>query len=340
MVKKLLTLACLTLPLSLAAANEAVVAPESNIDWSTVGQGDRLPGGVIERMSLAAALKLAAEQYEKTHIAHPIIDKDNVIYPYGKERPVVVCSPLRICTIEFNSDELIRQLLIGDQVNWSMEAGLSGDPGSPSPMVFLKPTTVGLSTNLVVTTSRRTYQIYLESSDTRFTPKISFYYPDEMLRELHSQEQLLALQHAQRKTYEETSLFVGGRSSSEHGTTHPTDLNLDYEISAESGERGFFGGYKKTAMPVWAPSTVFDDGAQVFIRLPALRGREAPALVIRDHNGDNVIVNYRLHNGYYVVDRLFEEAILLTGVGKNQQRVVIRKISNKKPRREGFSEQY
>ena len=36
-------------------------------------------------------------------------------------------------------------------------------------------------------------------------------------------------------------------------------------------------------------------------------------------------MNYRLRQPYYVVDKLFETALLITGVGKHQERVTIRR---------------
>jgi len=35
------------------------------------------------------------------------------------------------------------------------------------------------------------------------------------------------------------------------------------------------------------------------------------------------MVNYRVKGNYYVVDRLFSDAILIAGVGRNQDRVTI-----------------
>ena len=35
------------------------------------------------------------------------------------------------------------------------------------------------------------------------------------------------------------------------------------------------------------------------------------------------MVNYRVRGNYYVVDRLFDQAVLLAGVGREQDRVTI-----------------
>jgi type IV secretory pathway VirB9-like protein len=50
---------------------------------------------------------------------------------------------------------------------------------------------------------------------------------------------------------------------------------------------------------------------------------DAPALLIASGGGTQM-VNYRVVDGdCYVVDRLFDKAILLSGVGREQDRVTI-----------------
>jgi type IV secretion system protein VirB9 len=76
---------------------------------------------------------------------------------------------------------------------------------------------------------------------------------------------------------------------------------------------------------------VFDDGTHVFIHMPeAMRVTEAPALFVHTRAGDVALVNYRLRQQYYVVDKLFDTAVLLVGVGDRQERVTIRRLA---PRR-------
>jgi type IV secretory pathway VirB9-like protein len=58
---------------------------------------------------------------------------------------------------------------------------------------------------------------------------------------------------------------------------------------------------------------------------------EAPILlVVRKDGGlftdeESVQVNYRLQNDRYIVDSIFEKAILVAGVGSGQDRVMIRR---------------
>jgi type IV secretion system protein VirB9 len=65
----------------------------------------------------------------------------------------------------------------------------------------------------------------------------------------------------------------------------------------------------------------------VFIQMPdAMRVTEAPALLVKTRAGDTSLVNYRLRQSYYVVDKLFDTAVLVVGVGRHQERVTIRRV--------------
>ncbi len=71
---------------------------------------------------------------------------------------------------------------------------------------------------------------------------------------------------------------------------------------------------------------VFDDGTHVYMQMPeAMRVTEAPALLVQTRAGDTALVNYRLRQHYYVVDKLFETAVLVVGVGTHQERVTVRR---------------
>jgi type IV secretion system protein VirB9 len=96
--------------------------------------------------------------------------------------------------------------------------------------------------------------------------------------------------------------------------TVATNVNLDalnfaYKVSVEKGH------------PSWTPTRVFDDGRKTFVRFPAsMLNREAPVLFVLSAAGEIQIVNYRVRDDYYVVDRLFERAELR--LGQKDQEIV------------------
>ena len=72
------------------------------------------------------------------------------------------------------------------------------------------------------------------------------------------------------------------------------------------------------------PLRVFDDGAKTFIQMPTeIQHREAPVLVVIGTDGKGEMTNYRVKQHTYVVDRLFDRADLVLGVGKKAQKVEI-----------------
>ena len=92
-------------------------------------------------------------------------------------------------------------------------------------------------------------------------------------------------------------------------------MNFDYDVSGSAP---------------WKPLRVYNDGVKTIIQMPATMAQtEAPTLlVVRKDGGwfsedETVIVNYRLQNDRYIVDAVFDKAILIAGVGSNQARVTI-----------------
>ena len=94
----------------------------------------------------------------------------------------------------------------------------------------------------------------------------------------------------------------------------PGQLNFDYTISGPQ-------------VP-WKPIRAFDDGTHVYIQMPTgMKSSEAPALMVAAGSGSQM-VNYRVRGDYYVVDRLFDQAVLVAGVGRQQDRETIQYSGN------------
>ena len=66
--------------------------------------------------------------------------------------------------------------------------------------------------------------------------------------------------------------------------------------------------------PPWRPVSAFDDGSKVYIEMPSgIAQGEAPPLFVIGPEGDGQLVNYRVRQNYYIVDRLFAAAELRHG---------------------------
>ena len=246
----------------------------------------------------------AAMKAWKANGEAPIIRKDEFVqYPYGLTEAVVTCQPLRVCDIELEAGEEILNVSLGDSNRWLASPAFSGDGEGLTPHVLVKPTELGIATNAVITTTRRTYYLGLVSrTDAAHVRRVKFYYPQDLVQQANGIFRANAMQRQQdqRTTIARLPRFA------------PEALNFNYQIEGDD-------------VP-WKPVRAFDDGTHVYIQMPqAMRVTEAPALLVQTRTGDAALVNYRLRQPYYVVDKLFETALLITGVGKHQERVTIRR---------------
>ena len=246
----------------------------------------------------------AAMKAWKANGQAPIIRKDEFVqYPYGLTEAVVTCQPLRVCDIELEAGEEILNVSLGDSNRWLASPAFSGDGEGLTPHVLVKPTELGIATNAVITTTRRTYYLGLVSrTDAAHVRRVKFYYPQDLVQQANGIFRANAMQRQQdqRTTIARLPRFA------------PEALNFNYQIEGDD-------------VP-WKPVRAFDDGTHVYILMPqAMRVTEAPALLVQTRTGDAALVNYRLRQPYYVVDKLFETALLITGVGKHQERVTIRR---------------
>ena len=132
--------------------------------------------------------------------------------------------------------------------------------------------------------------------------EVEFYYPEELLTAMNDADGAGA-KAKQRSAINPTG--DAGASTNNVAAVDPGHLNFSYEVSGPN-------------VP-WKPVRAYDDGAHVFIQMGAgMSTNDAPALLIASSGGTQM-VNYRVVDGdCYVVDRLFDTAILLSGVGREQ----------------------
>jgi type IV secretion system protein VirB9 len=227
-----------------------------------------------------------------------------VLYPYGgRSEPIVDCAPLRTTDIQLQPGETITDVAMGDTERWMATPAASGDPRNPVPHLAVKPQLPGIETNLTIYTTKHIYHLLLRSRG-RAMQEVEFYYPDELLA---------AMKAADAKAAKAKQEAVDPPGDSDNvvrvANVDPAELNFSYSVTGPN-------------VP-WKPIRAFDDGAHVYIQMPAgMKTSEAPALLI-DAGGGTQMVNYRVEGNYYVVDRLFNQALLVSGVGREQDRVTV-----------------
>src|SRR5437867_11531488 len=167
----------------------------------------------------------AAMKAWKANGQAPIIRKDEFIqYPCGLAEAVVTCQPLRVCDIELEAGEEILNVSLGDSSRWLVSPAFSGDAEGLTPHVLVKPTELGIATNAVITTTRRTYYLGLVSrTDATHVRRVKFYYPQDLVQLANG---IFRAKAAQRKQDQQTTV---GRLS----RLAPESLNFNYQTEGD-----------------------------------------------------------------------------------------------------------
>src|SRR6266480_3974891 len=241
-----------------------------------------------------------SNDWEAAHNIPAVGNDGRVVYTYGAGLPIVVCAPLHVCMVELEPGEkIIGEPHIGDSIRWEIAPTASGSGPDSTPILIIKPRISGLDTTMVVPTDRRAYYIRLQSKPAEYVARVAFTYPEDHNRQW---QVFLAKQHEQEQQ-EKTHRVA------ELPNNAVENLYWKYAIK---------GGSSSTR-----PVHVMDDGVKTYIQMPqeAIH-RELPVLVVKTPDGSEM-VNYRVKDNIYIVDRLFDRAALLLGVGKHQTKVEI-----------------
>ncbi|MCY0386739.1 P-type conjugative transfer protein TrbG [Robbsia sp. Bb-Pol-6] len=227
----------------------------------------------------------------------------SINWPYlpGKQYPVM-CAVLHVCDVALQAGEKVNGVNVGDP-RYTIEPAVTGSGAEQVVHLILKPLDVGLDTTLVLTTNRRTYHFRLRSSRSHLMPFMSFTYPEDAMTKWKTIRAREA-QTREQRTMPKTGEYLG-------------DLDFDYAIDGAAR---------------WKPIRVYNDGSKTIIQMPpAMRQSEAPALLVLRkeggpfHEPETHMVNYRVQGDRYIVDTIFDKAVLVSGVGSSQDKVTITK---------------
>ncbi len=267
--------------------------PAADVPWV---QEARSETGVPDPVRDATVDFAASGDFETTQV---IYEGTVERFPYGHRLPTLVCAPLRICSIVLETGETVLDVLSGDTQHWQTFELYTGLGGS-TPIVGVRPMvdfelgdTCDKSTNLVITTDRRVYDVQLElppcseSEATDPNPhrpyhrQLAFYYPDDLLRRWHARAEL--------REFRETVLAdreVATPATALDPASGVEHLNWRYRVRQERSKNPF----RRAPRFPWRPRAVFDDGVRTYIQLPP-EAREVPA-VFEVSGGEDAIVNF------------------------------------------------
>ena len=234
------------------------------------------PPGAAMRSEATAGTSLRSYPYE-----------DGQVYP-------VLASPGRITDLILEPGERLvgpGPLAAGDTARWIIGDTVSGLGQTQRIHVLVKPSASGLSTNLIINTSLRTYHLDLRAVARGGYSQVRWRYAASPV--------VLVAAPAARPVAPAEPDFAR--------------LNLAYRI--------------KGPRVAWRPSRVFDDGQLTYVEFPpATLLTDLPPLFVTGPDGKAVeLVNYRIAARRIVVDRLFDRAELRLGQGRWARRVRIQR---------------
>lgn len=222
-----------------------------------------------------------------------------VIYPYGEVVPVITCRPLRMTDVALEPGEQIMGIHAGDTSRWQFSPSQSMKNGLAVAHIVVKPTQPGISTNLLIHTDRRTYNLDFTASDkTEYLRGVAFSYSDNS---------------------DLTSLFSMNNNISGMGGASNRNKRqnaLEDDLQGPMSDVNFEELYTQytilnNSKVDWAPEAVFDDGNKTYLRMP-FRFSETPAFyVFLDRR--ETLTNFRVKGRYYIIDRLFDRGYLKVG---------------------------
>lgn len=211
------------------------------------------------------------------------------IYPWSEGALYqVYAAPGQITNIALEPGESLTgagPIAAGDTARWIIGDTESGSGTTRRVHILVKPSRPEISTNLVVTTDRRTYMIELRAREALYMPAVAWAYP--------------APPAGQRQTAPATPVIPA--------------------VAARNYRYGLTGDN-----PAWKPVAVYDDGRRVYVEFPrGIVQGEMPPIFVLGSNGEAQIVNSRIQQHILIVDRLFGAAELRLGSGDRQQIVRI-----------------
>ena len=283
-------------PQHLSAATQVIQepAPLMIVDDKAVAKNFQLVSGNDP------AVLAAYKKYIKTGKAPNIRTDGFERFAYSNmSQPVISCVPFQETIITLEPGEKFTSITSGSPQQLGYQVAVSGAAtGIETQQVLVKPAADEFSTNLIVATDKRIYNILIVvgTSKSKVTRNVSFWYPDQMtgnynLKTEKQNEELSAEKMAQLNL---------------------KNANFNYKVSGDTDVS-------------WSPTRIFDDGKHTWIQLPAgVDSKNLPTILIQSDSGQDMKYNQSYYSPYIMIDGVFGEAKLVAGVGSNQVEVDIK----------------
>jgi len=202
-------------------------------------------------------------------------NNSTMVFAYAPDQLYkIYCRTGYLTDIALHDGETIKFVGGGDTSAWAINSTTVGK----TPHIYIKPTVPTSTTNIIITTDKRSYQLIVCTSDW-YNPMVKWTYGQE-----------------------EAQIDFEKKQSDEKNITTPVnvmsvnDLNFSYKI--------------RTKGDATKPEMVFDDGQKTVIRFKKNMNK-MPALFIREKGHKTMsLTNYKLKDNAYMLDRLIDYAEL------------------------------
>lgn len=245
-------------------------------------------------------VEAAFNKYTKTGKAADIITKGFTKFAYSQmQQPIINCVPFQQTIITLEPGERFTSITSGDPSNLSYLVAVSGaSTGTETQQVLVKPSADKLSTNLIIATDKRIYNILVVvgGPKNKVTRNVSFWYPDDMLNKVND------------RIEKQNDIALNAEKIPQLDLAK---ANFNYKIDTDDN-------------PSWTPVRAFDDGKRTWIEFPpGVDNKNLPSVLIQSDSGNLVKYNVSYYSPYYVIQGVFSRAKLVAGVGGNQVSVDI-----------------
>lgn len=193
----------------------------------------------------------------------------------------IYCRRGYLTDLAFRKGETIQFVGGGDTAGWAVSsATVDGIPH-----LYIKPVVEVSTTNLIVTTNKRSYQLIVHSADW-YNPMVSWTYATEDHQDMLRSEQK----------------NEAARTAAVHATDVES-LDFSYKVKGKNAE--------------YRPETVFSDGMRVYLKFNKLPQRQVPIFIQEKGSRMMTLVNYQQKDNYYIIDAPFERAQLRVSEHEN-----------------------
>ena len=191
-----------------------------------------------------------------------------VVFQYAPNQLYkIYCRVGYLTDLALKKDEKITFVGGGDTSAWAVEKATINGVAH----LYIKPTVDTNTTNMIIATNKRSYQIILNTSDW-YNPMVTWSYGLEENAEIN-----------QQSSEENTLNRINGTVET---------LNFEYKISGES---------------LYKPVAVFDDGEKTFLKFEKLPKR-LPSLFLKELGKKDIqLANYKISDNSYILDRIADE---------------------------------